>query len=57
MLSGTKILRNRLGRRDDVDLAQAERELTTIAANEIDSYPPPYGLDDLKRFHRHLFQS
>lgn len=37
-------------------MAEAERELTVIAANEIDFHPPPYDLDDLKRLHRHLFR-
>lgn len=53
---GTNILRNRLGLRDDAELARAERELTTIAADEIDFQLPPYDLDYLKQRHRHLFR-
>lgn len=37
-------------------MAQAERELTAIAANEIDFHPPPYDLDYLKQLHHHLFR-
>jgi len=37
-------------------LAEAERELTAIAASEIEFSPPPYHLDYLQSLHRHLFQ-
>jgi len=40
----------------DDELAEAERELTAIAADEIDFNPPPYSLDYLQSLHRYLFQ-
>jgi cell filamentation protein len=39
-----------------VTLAGAERELTRIAASEIELSPPPYDLTYLQGLHRHLFQ-
>ncbi|MHC0507644.1 Fic/DOC family protein [Achromobacter aegrifaciens] len=41
---------------DDSLLAQAEQELSEIAASQIDLFLPPYDLAYLKRLHRTLFQ-
>ncbi|MEN5065217.1 putative adenosine monophosphate-protein transferase Fic [Achromobacter aegrifaciens] len=49
-------LRNRLDIRDDALLAQAEQDLSEIAASQIDFSLPPYDLAYLKRLHRTLFQ-
>ncbi|MFC6328485.1 putative adenosine monophosphate-protein transferase Fic [Alloalcanivorax gelatiniphagus] len=53
---GTSTLINRLGLVVDDELEEAERELTVIAANEIEFTPPPYSLAYLQSLHRHLFQ-
>lgn len=41
---------------DAQSLADAERELTSIAASEIEFSPPPYDLQYLQDLHRHLFR-
>lgn len=41
---------------DDQSLADAERQLTSIAASEIEFSPPPYDLQYLQDLHRHLFR-
>lgn len=40
----------------DNELEEAERELTSLAASEIEFSPPPYHLAYLQSLHRHLFQ-
>ncbi|MFP3501946.1 putative adenosine monophosphate-protein transferase Fic [Burkholderia sp. SIMBA_062] len=52
----SRTLRNRLDIRGDERLAQAERELSEIAASQIDFSLPPYDLAYLKQIHRELFQ-
>lgn len=52
---GSTTLKNRLGLLDDGLLSQAERDLSSIAANEIDFSPPPYALSTLQHIHRRLF--
>ncbi|MDV7210045.1 putative adenosine monophosphate-protein transferase Fic [Azotobacter beijerinckii] len=52
---GTDILRNRLDLQDEGQLSRAERELSELAASQLDFEPPPYGLDYLKHIHRALF--
>lgn len=49
------VLRNCLGIRDDAVLVNAERELTMIAASEIDFGLPPYDLNYLCKIHKQLF--
>ncbi len=53
---GTQVLRNRLQLHEAQILAQAERDLTEIAASQLDFAPPPYGFDYLKRLHHILFR-
>lgn len=50
------MLCNHLGLHDDNLLSQAERDLSSIAANEIDFALPPYDLGYLQGIHRRLFQ-
>lgn len=52
---GSFTLRNRLGIQDDARLAQAEHDLSELAASQIDFSLPPYDLAYLKRIHRTLF--
>lgn len=52
---GSDTLKNRLGLLDDALLSEAEREISSVAANEIDFSPPPYDLGYLKRIHQRLF--
>lgn len=51
----TTVLRNRLDLTDDKILAQAERDLSEVAAESLDFAPPPYDLLYLKNIHRQLF--
>jgi cell filamentation protein len=52
---GTGVLRNLIDIHDDEILAVAEREITMVAANEIEFIPPPYDLKHLCRIHAQLF--
>ena len=52
---GSTTLRNRLNLQDEDELSKAELDLSSIAANEIEFMPPPYGLARLKQIHKHLF--
>lgn len=52
---GSSTLKNRLGLLDDALLSEAEREMSSVAANEIDFSPPPYDLGYLQRIHQRLF--
>ncbi|MFJ1339300.1 putative adenosine monophosphate-protein transferase Fic [Pseudomonas caricapapayae] len=52
---GTTVLCNHLNLRDDALLCQAERDLSSIAASEIDFVLPPYDLPYLQNIHRRLF--
>ena len=52
---GTDVLRNRLNLTDDAALLKAERELSEIAASEMDFIPPPYDLTCFQKIHRSLF--
>jgi cell filamentation protein len=52
---GTTVLRNLLNLTDDKTLAQAERDLSEVAAESIDFAPPPYDLPYLQNIHRQLF--
>ncbi|UVL59005.1 putative adenosine monophosphate-protein transferase Fic [Pseudomonas sp. B21-035] len=54
--AGTGVLRNLLDLQDDTLLSQAERDLSSIAASEIDFALPPYDLPYLQNIHRRLFQ-
>lgn len=51
---GTSVLKNLLDLRDESSLADAERDLSMIAARAIDFVPPPYDLPYLKQIHRRL---
>jgi cell filamentation protein len=51
----SRTLRNRLDIQNDAGLAQAERNLSEIAASQIEFALPPYDLAHLKRIHRGLF--
>ena len=52
---GSTVLRNRLNLTDATILAQAERDLSEVAAQTIDFMPPPYDLPYLQALHRQLF--
>jgi cell filamentation protein len=52
---GSTVLRNRLHLTDAKTLAQAERDLSEVAAESIDFAPPPYSLSYLQAIHRRLF--
>lgn len=52
---GSTVLRNRLHLADAKTLAQAERDLSEVAAESIDFAPPPYSLSYLQAIHRRLF--
>jgi cell filamentation protein len=52
---GSTVLRNRLDLIDPQILAQAERDLSEVAAETIDFSPPPYDLPYLQAIHRQLF--
>jgi cell filamentation protein len=52
---GSTVLRNRLNLTDAKTLAQAERDLSEVAAESIDFAPPPYSLSYLQAIHRRLF--
>jgi cell filamentation protein len=54
-LPGTGTLRNRLDLTDDKTLAQAERDLSEVAAQSLDFALPPYDLPYLQHIHRQLF--
>lgn len=49
------VLRNKLDIRDDTTLSDAERQLSAIAADNVEFSPPPYGLAYLQNIHRALF--
>ncbi|MFF7707855.1 putative adenosine monophosphate-protein transferase Fic [Pseudomonas sp. NPDC007930] len=53
---GTDVLRNHLGLKDALLLQEAERDLSRIAAAEIEFQPPPYGRGYLRTLHKQLFQ-
>nr|WP_298415958.1 putative adenosine monophosphate-protein transferase Fic [uncultured Halomonas sp.] len=52
---GSSTLKNLLNIRDDLTLESAERDLTTITAQDIQFAPPPYDLNYLKGLHHQLF--
>lgn len=52
---GSSTLRNRLNIREDALLAQAEQDLSEVAASQINFSLPPYDLAYLKHMHRTLF--
>ena len=52
----SSVLRNRLGITDSTRLSEAERDLSTLAANEIDFQPPPYDIAYWQPMHHHLFK-
>ncbi len=52
---GTEILINKFNIKDNNILQEAEREITTIALNNISFSVPPYDLNYLKDIHRVLF--
>ena len=52
---GTTILRNKLKIRCEIELDQAERELSNIAASQIEFCLPPYDFPYLKKIHHRLF--
>jgi len=53
---GTSILRNKLNIRCETELDLAERELSDIAASQIELCLPPYDFAYLKEIHSRLFQ-
>lgn len=53
---GTQILINHLNIKDSCQLEEAEREISTLSAEEIEFSDPPYDLDYLCAIHRTLFQ-
>jgi len=52
---GSTVLRNKLDIRDDVTLSEVERQLSAIAADNVDFSLPPYSLAYLQNIHRTLF--
>ena len=52
---GSEVLKNRLNIEDKNALSEAERDITELAAEEIEFEPPPYDLATLQRIHRQLF--
>jgi cell filamentation protein len=50
------VLINLLDLRDELDLFDAERDLSLLAAEQIDFAAPPYNLAYLQAIHRQLFQ-
>ncbi|WP_422528290.1 Fic/DOC family protein [Serratia fonticola] len=52
---GSRTLRNQLGILDEALLAQAERDISEIAASQIDFSLPPYDLAYFRKLHRTLF--
>lgn len=52
----SSVLRNRLDITDSKELGEAERDLSTIAANEIDFQPAPYHMAYWQALHYHLFK-
>jgi cell filamentation protein len=49
-------LKNHLGIQNEIDLADAERDLSTLAADRIEFSAPPYDFPFLKLFHHKLFK-
>lgn len=52
---GTSVLKNLLNIEDEDLLEEAEREISSITASEIEFSPPPYDLAYLQEIHRSLF--
>ncbi len=52
---GTRVLKNRLGLKDDATLQRAESEITTKALHDIQFNASPYDFNYLKTIHRQLF--
>lgn len=52
---GTSLLRNLLNIEDEDLLEEAEREISSITASEIEFSPPSYDLAYLQEIHRTLF--
>lgn len=52
---GTSVLKNLLNIEDEGLLEEAEREISSISASEIEFFPPPYDLAYLQEVHRTLF--
>ena len=50
------MLRNRLDIHAELDLASAEKDITTSAASDFEFSLPPYDLKHLQRVHNHLFR-
>ena len=50
------MLRNRLDIHAELDLASAEKDITTSAASDFEFSLPPYDLKYLQRVHNHLFR-
>lgn len=53
--SGSTVLRNKLDIRDEATLSEAEQQLSSIAAANVEFNPPPYNLTYLQDIHRQLF--
>lgn len=51
----SEVLKNRLNIEDDDALSEAEREITELAAEDIEFELPPYDLATLQRIHQQLF--
>ncbi|NYT66720.1 Fic family protein [Alcaligenaceae bacterium] len=52
---GSGALKNHFDLRDEQDLSEVEHYLSNIAAQKLEFYEPPYGLDTLKQIHYRLF--
>ena len=55
--SGSNVLINKLNITDEIDLENAERDLTQIAAETIEFSPPPYDFQFYKALHHQLFEA
>lgn len=54
--AGSATLKNRLGIQNEIDLANAERDLSALAADRIEFSAPPYDFSFLKLLHQKLFK-
>jgi cell filamentation protein len=55
-ISGTTVLRNKLGIEDESILEEAEREITSNTSDEITYQSPPYDMEYLQDLHLTLFE-
>lgn len=54
--TGSDVLRNLLNIEDSEELAEAEKEITLLAVQNIEFDSPPYDLEYLQNIHRQVFE-